>query len=389
MSSPVTSSSPSPSGSTPAPTVNTPASPPSQPVSLPDTNTLAQAISRALAESLPPLLSSLRDSSGGNSNMAATSVPLSSASTSTQSPASSSSGTPGSTSQSSGTLVVPSFISTYSSSGGPSVVSSLPATSSANLPVVVGGSCGGATGTESSTFPNLNKAFVVGPGYAPVPYKLVSKITAGHFVDLADLLPDNIRAQEIEPQAFLEGKLVVSGSKKRVIEIADIVTWIEAFTIFSMILCHTFPSRWKDLNQYKLLIIQTARRFSDKSWLHYDIAFRKEAAASGSTDWSRMHPDLYNFHPRSPVNTSAASGSSTSSASSLTELLGSSGNPRSSQYCHSWNDGRCRWPFGPCRFRHSCESCHGDHPRIHCPHWSARRERSRSLSQSKGGHRRR
>ena len=365
MSSPVTASSPSSSGSTLAPTVNTSASPPSQPVSLPDTNALAQAISRALADSLPPLLSSLRDSSGGNSNTAAASVPLSSTSTSTQSPASSSSSTPGSTSQSSGTLVVPSFISTYSSSGGPSVVSSLPATSSASLPVVVG------------------------PGYAPVPFKLVSKITAGLFVDLADLLPDNIRAQEIEPQAFLEGKLVVSGSKKRVIEIADIITWIEAFTIFSMILCHTFPSRWKDLNQYKLLIIQTARRFSDKSWLHYDIAFRKEAAASGSTDWSRMHPDLYNFHTRSPVTTSTASGSSTSSASSLSEPLGSSGNPRSSQYCHSWNDGRCRWPFGRCRFRHSCESCHGDHPRIHCPHRSARRERSRSPSLSKGGLRRR
>ena len=111
MSSPVTASSPS----TPAPTVNTPASPPSQPVSLPDTSALAQAISRALAESLPPLLSSPRDSSGGNSNMAAKPVPLSSASTSTQSTASSSSDTPGSTSQSSGTLVVPSLISTYSS----------------------------------------------------------------------------------------------------------------------------------------------------------------------------------------------------------------------------------------------------------------------------------
>ena len=195
--------------------------------------------------------------------MAATSGPLSWTSTSTQSTASFSSGTPGPTSQSSGTLVVPSFISTYSSFGGSSIVSTLPATSSTNLPVVVGGSCGGATGSESSTFPNLNKALVVGPGYAPVPYKLVSKITAGLFVDLADLLPDNIRAQEIEPQAFLEGKLVVSGSKKRVIEIADIVTWIEAFTIFSMILCHTFPSRWKDLNQYKLLIIQTARGFFD------------------------------------------------------------------------------------------------------------------------------
>ena len=37
---------------------------------------------------------------------------------------------------------------------------------------------------------------------------LLLKILAGLFVDLADLLPDNIRAQEVEPQAFLERKLV-------------------------------------------------------------------------------------------------------------------------------------------------------------------------------------
>ena len=117
--------------------------------------------------------------------------PLSSASNSVPSLASSSSSTPCSTAQSSGKLAVPSFISTYSSFEGPSAVSTLPAMSSANLPVVGRGSCGGMTGSESSTFPNLNKAFVVGPGYAPVPYKIVSKITAGLFVDLADLFPDN------------------------------------------------------------------------------------------------------------------------------------------------------------------------------------------------------
>jgi len=67
------------------------------------------------------------------------------------------------------------------------------------------------------------------------------------------LFPDNIRAQEIEPPECLEGKLAVSGSKKRVIEITKIITWIEAFIIFSMIICHTSLSRWKDLKQYKLL----------------------------------------------------------------------------------------------------------------------------------------
>ena len=121
-----------------------------------------------------------------------------------------------------------------------------------------------------------------------------------------------------------------------------------------------YDSSWKDLNQYKLLTIQTARHFSDKLWLNYNITFRKEAAASGC----HMHPDLYNFHTRSLATTSAASGSSTSSALSLTEPLASSGNPKSSQYWHSWNDGCCCWPFGHCRFRHSCETCHRDDPRI-------------------------
>ena len=124
------------SGSTVAPPVNTLASPPSQSVSLPDNNSLAQAISRALAESLLLLLSFPRDSSGGNTNMPATFGPLSLASKSMPSLASSRSGTPCSTMHSSGTLAVPSFISTYSSFGGPAVVSTLPAMSSANLPVV-------------------------------------------------------------------------------------------------------------------------------------------------------------------------------------------------------------------------------------------------------------
>ena len=55
--------------------------------------------------------------------------------------------------------------------------------------------------------------FVVGPGYSPIPSKLVSKICSGLFVDLADLLPDNLKAHENEAQPFLEGKLVLTPPK--------------------------------------------------------------------------------------------------------------------------------------------------------------------------------
>ena len=61
----------------------------------------------------------------------------------------------------------------------------------------------------------LHKPFVVDPGYSPSPENLVTKIKAGHFVNLADLLPENVKAQDSKPQTCLDEKLLVS-IKKRV-----------------------------------------------------------------------------------------------------------------------------------------------------------------------------
>ena len=103
--------------------------------------------------------------------------------------------------------------------------------------------------------PSPEKAFVVGPGHAPIPAKVVSKIISGQFVDLADLLLVNLRAVDQEPHTFLDGKLLVS-QKRRLVEISDILTWTEAFTIYQMVLCAAHPHHWPDLTKYKLLIIQ-------------------------------------------------------------------------------------------------------------------------------------
>jgi len=85
------------------------------------------------------------------------------------------------------------------------------------------------------------KAFVVGPGHVPVPAKLTTKIVEGQFVELADLLSVNLSSVEQEPQTFLEGKLLVSNAKRRQVEIKDILTWTEAFTIFQLVLCASYP----------------------------------------------------------------------------------------------------------------------------------------------------
>lgn len=356
-----------------------------------DNPALTQAFSRALEESLPGIFAAVRAQVGGSPSSSAHGL-VSTATNLGASPSTSYnlSGPPTST----GNLTVPSFISTYCTLDNAHVAASTPSFVSQPLhrdglvrPSWTGGgdstsldclpsSLALPTGSllpSTSGYPALAKAFVVGPGYAPVPNKLVTKITTGMFIELADLLAENIKAQEIEPQAFLEGRLLVSSSKKRVVEVTDILSWIEAFTIYSLILCQSYPARWTDLSQYKLLIIQTAKRFPGLAWLHYDGAFRKEAAATGLTDWSRMNLDLYNFHTRVVCIESTTTPQPTPLRQSSTETSGPSvkgqNRQRASRFCHSWNDhGHCRWPYGQCRFLHKCESCSGDHPSVKCPY---------------------
>ena len=198
--------------------------------------------------------------------------------------------------------------------------------------------------------------------YSIILAKVVSKIISGQFVDLADLLSANLCAVDQEPHTFLDSKLLVS-QKRQLVEILDILTWTEAFTIYQMVLCAAHPHQWPDLTKYKLLIIQTARHSPDRAWLEYDLAFRSDVAATGAMDWGKMNLDLYNFHLRSPAPSPDKLVVDPSSTSRSTSRGYSSSTP----YCTSWNNGLCHWPFGECCFRHFCSSCDGAHTMISCP----------------------
>ena len=47
-----------------------------------------------------------------------------------------------------------------------------------------------------------------------MPGKLGAEITSGAFVELADLLAENISVQEAKPRTYLDGKLLVALAKK-------------------------------------------------------------------------------------------------------------------------------------------------------------------------------
>ena len=123
-----------------------------------------------------------------------------------------------------GTFVVPSLGSTFSTL-------LAPAYGFSSLPLPSGSGSQTAGGGVVSAFPAISvssaavgKDFVIGPGYSPIPHKLVTKITTGLFVELEDLLPDNLKANKSETQMFLEGKLVVAPARKRIVEIQNILT---------------------------------------------------------------------------------------------------------------------------------------------------------------------
>lgn len=170
-------------------------------------------------------------------------------------------------------LSVPSFISTFATPR--SAVSS---------PVIASGASFSVPSSFSSTSllpSSFQQPFVLPPGFAPVPAKTVSQILAGKFIDLGDLLSANIAEKEPESQVYFGGQLVVTPSaKKHCRKIDDIVSWSQAFSIFTLILTSYFPHRGKDLTCYKLLILQTYRHFSGRVWRSYDIAFRQHTAAT-------------------------------------------------------------------------------------------------------------
>ena len=94
---------------------------------------------------------------------------------------------------------------------------------------------------------NLHQLFMVGPSFLPVPAKVVSQIVAGEFVELNELL------NELEPQLWFDGWLVLTSTPKKLKQwVDDITSWLEAslerFAALSTAYPpHSLPVRWTGL----------------------------------------------------------------------------------------------------------------------------------------------
>ena len=132
--------------------------------------------------------------------------------------------------------------------------------------------------------------FVLGESLPAVPARLVKKILRGDFVDMAELLRDNMEAER--RRAGHDGE-TSQGSRPARREIPDILSWLHCFSLYAAIVGSRYPGKMKDLLAYQALMISEHRRCGGRGWLLYDATVRQQIASLKSADFARLNQSLY------------------------------------------------------------------------------------------------
>ena len=114
--------------------------------------------------------------------------------------------------------------------------------------------------------------------------KMVSKIRAGAFNDMKDMLPDNMALLR-QLDNFSADK---STSKAKLREIKTLTTWLYCFTAYMAV--QTSDHHTREFLIYTHLIIREALRTGGDGFLTYDRLFREHAALdkSQTLNWSTL-----------------------------------------------------------------------------------------------------
>ena len=118
--------------------------------------------------------------------------------------------------------------------------------------------------------------------FPPIPEKLVTKIRAGSFVDMQELLPDNM--------ALLKQ---LEKSKAKLREVKTLSSWLYCFLAY--IAVATPDKHTRDLLTYARLVMREALRTGGDGWAAYDRLFREHAALDKARrfDWTTLDSGLH------------------------------------------------------------------------------------------------
>ena len=228
--------------------------------------------------------------------------------------------------------------------------------------------------------------FILGESLPVVPEKLVKKILKGDFIDMADLLKDNLEAERrrySQEQGVGQPSYGQPPYYKR--EVPDMLSWLTCFSLYAAVITSKYPQKAKELWAYQAMMVSEQRRCGGRGWLLYDSAFRQQISSLEATDFSKINQSLYSttflaYGGRSSFCSYCLAADHAQEDCALHPQRGvpvvrfkEAGTPRLGDIrrkrprrgaCFAWNEGKCSAQY--CRFDHVCSKCFGDHKRVVC-----------------------
>ena len=246
--------------------------------------------------------------------------------------------------------------------------------------------------------PHATEGLILSPSADPISHRLVQRIQSGEFVEMRDLLADNV---SLHGQATFASTPTPFRPQLR--EVPSLTSWTYCFLAYAAV--RSRDSRTRDILSYCRLLIREALRHGGNGWQEYNRSFRRQAAIDTSMQWNTLHPGLqaatlvgsggtsgvYSHICREPDHlvTQCALApvqqlvlllatpmpapmpmTSYRAPSLLTAPRRIPRPPRRPEslfgICASWNRGSCAFPK-TCTYKHICGVCQFGHRGIDCP----------------------
>ena len=247
-----------------------------------------------------------------------------------------------------------------------------------------------------------SQGFSLGHGFPLIPAKMVIKLQRWEFVNMSELLPDNLELvrHSVDSRGATSCATVKSPKKRELSEDwRGLIAWSVCFNTFAAIIAKKYPTKSQELLAYHSTILVEALRFGCKGWLSYDRMFREHVEKEPGSNWSILHSMFYSLsflsqrveasscpkcmgsdheksecalmalEPQPEPNRSRPAESSRQFGPAKKrfrrDVVPQSG-AATKPICFSFNEGQCFRHPKPCDREHKCIRCGGDHKMIEC-----------------------
>ena len=247
------------------------------------------------------------------------------------------------------------------------------------------------TGNASGSSPPKAVPLAYSPVLPPIPAKAVEKIRSGAYLDLKELLIDNVAL--VERIQGLGNAVVVHSpqSTVKLRSISDPLTWV--FYFLSFMIASTECQATRDMAAYAQIVINQARKHPGSGWLAYDQLFRQQRAAGINLPWNDLAPSIMAatvlragescalchcpdhsteqcalYTEGTPKVKPAIPPAAGGNKAQRFKPYPPSSQKQSDEICRRFNKGTCPLTAAACPYTHACSSCNSTtHALPRCP----------------------